>query len=85
MTLELITSEVLKLDRLSRIELIRRLAESIVREERAGSDAEDEPELTPEQAQEIDRRMKLFEAGKMTTIPGEQVTARLIEKYGLQR
>lgn len=84
MTLELIKSEILKLDRLSRIELISLLAESVALEERAIGAARDESGLTPEQTQEIERRIKLFKEGKMETVPAGKVTAKLIEKHGLQ-
>lgn len=80
MNLQLITSEVLKLDRLERIELIRILAESVVIEERMGNVAAEEPELTSEQAEEIHRRLARFDAGESEAIPGETVHAELAKK-----
>lgn len=85
MTLELITLEALKLNRLDRIRLIQLVLDSITKEEIRGTSTTENPsELTIAQSEEIDRRMKLFEMGKMETTPVHAVNTKLIEKYGLQ-
>ena len=80
MTVELISSEVLKLDRLQRIEIIRLLVDSIAKEEKV----QDGPGLTLAQAEEIDRRLARFDTGEVKPIAGELVHAELAQKYGLQ-
>jgi len=83
MTLEIITSEVLKLDRLSRIELIKLVLDSIAREETT-VDIEEDAGLTEEQAKEIERRLARYDSGETKAIPGEVVHAEIAKKYGLQ-
>jgi putative addiction module component (TIGR02574 family) len=41
-----------------------------------------DPELTPEQAAELDRRLANFEANPQGGIPFEQVEAELKERFG---
>jgi len=53
-----------------RLDLMSRIWESFTR------DPESLP-LTPAQQRELDRRMKLFDEGKMPTIPWEELRKRL--------
>jgi putative addiction module component (TIGR02574 family) len=80
MTVELISSEVLKLSRLQRIEIIRLLVDSIANEEKG----QDDQGVAQAQAEEIDRRLARFDAGEAKAISGELVHAELAQKYGLQ-
>lgn len=80
MTLEIIISEVLKLGKRERLELVQIALESIAREEdNAESDG-----LTEEQGKEIDRRLARFNSGQVKTIPGDMAFAEIAQKYGLQ-
>ena len=80
MTLEIITSEVLKLGKRERLELVQIVLGSIAREE----DSAESEGLTEEQAKEIDRRLARFNSGQVKTIPGDIALAEIAQKYGLQ-
>ncbi len=84
MTLELITSEALRLGRLERLELACLILDSLAQEEKAGGAKNDASGLNKKQAKEIENRIKLFETGKMKTIPANRVQANLTKKHGLQ-
>ncbi len=84
MTLEIITSEALKLGWRERLELIQTMLKSIAIEKEAIEAITDDSGLTEEQAREIDRRMAEFDGGKVKAIPGDIVLAEITQKYGLQ-
>ena len=58
-----------------RIELARRLNEDL-------SDEGIDPDLTPEQAAELDRRLEEFKKNPHEGIPWEQVEADLNKRFG---
>lgn len=67
--------EVMKLSTAEKIELAYELWESI-------SPGEEEFELTPEQIQELERRIAEHERDPGSAIPWEEVRDRLRAKYG---
>lgn len=85
MTIELITSEVLKLDRLERIALVQLVLDSIAQEEMAGHASKDESvsAMPASHEQEIKNRLAMFKEGKMKTTPAEKVMEKLTKKHGL--
>jgi putative addiction module component (TIGR02574 family) len=58
-----------------RIELAQRLNDDLI-------DAGIDPDLTPEQAAELDRRLTEFEENPRAGIPWEQVEADLNKRFG---
>ena len=83
MTLELIQSEVLKLNRFDRIQLAQLIMDSIAKEEKLQTGQDDEIALTDMQMQEIESRLKDFKAGNMNILSVETVHEKLKQKYGL--
>ena len=85
MTIELITTEVLKLDRLDRIALVQLVLDSIAQEEMAGSASNDTAEhaIPASHEQEIKNRLQLYKEGKMKTTPADIVMEKLSKKHGL--
>jgi putative addiction module component (TIGR02574 family) len=67
--------EVMKLSTAEKIELVHELWESI-------PPGEEEFELTPEQAQEIKRRIAEHERDPGSAVPWEEVRERLRAKFG---
>ncbi len=78
MTLDIITSEALKLRKMERLELIQAMLDSIAIEEA------DDWGITDKQAKEIERRLARYDAGKAKAIPGNVAHSEIARKYGLQ-
>lgn len=77
MTIELMKSEALSLTKLEKIEFLRFLADLL-------SEEEQKSVLTAEQRKILLRRRKEVKLGKVKLVPAEQVSAKMIAKYGLQ-
>jgi len=76
MSLELLTSEVMKLKRHEQIVLMQQILAKI--------DAEsDDSEISKKQLLEIENRLQLFSEGKMKTIPAAEAHKKIARKHGL--